>query len=366
MKLLFVGLVLLHGIIHLIGFIKGFGFREVSALKHTVSKQMAFLWLIATVLFMIYAFQYFFNLPFSWVTGFAAVLISQILIIFYWQDVRFGTIPNLLIVTVSFSAFGFYSFQQDTRLEVTELFNQNNLQDKKILTENEILHLPEPVKRWLHHSGAVGNTIIQNARIRQLAELKMKPEQEKWLKAEATQYSVMNEPGFVWSVDVQLNSLLGFQGRDRFINGKGEMLIQFNSLFEVVNEEGEKISEGAAQRFLGELVWFPSLAISPFITWQTINDTTAMAVIHYKGVKGMGTFYFNSSGDFIRFSAWRYKDNTPDARKFEWVLTVTGYKVFDSIRIPAVMAATWRLDQGDWTWLKLEITDLKYNSDTFK
>ncbi|MDN5330561.1 MAG: hypothetical protein PWP35_2348 [Bacteroidales bacterium] len=37
------------------------------------------------------------------------------------------------------------------------------------------------------------------------------------------------------------------------------MLIKVNSLIPVVNEKGNKLDEGTLQRYLGEIVWFPSL-----------------------------------------------------------------------------------------------------------
>lgn len=51
-----------------------------------------------------------------------------------------------------------------------------------------------------------------------------------------------------------MNPLLFFLGRDKFEAGRGDMLIQLNALFTVVNEQGEKIDEGALQRYLGEMV----------------------------------------------------------------------------------------------------------------
>jgi hypothetical protein len=27
------------------------------------------------------------------------------------------------------------------------------------------------------------------------------------------------------------------------------------------------------------------------------------------------------------------------------------------------MTSTWKLDEKDWTWLKLEVTDIKYNKN---
>ncbi len=63
----------------------------------------------------------------------------------------------------------------------------------------------------------------------------------------------------------------------------------------------------------------------------------------------------------MKFSAMRFQGNDPDAEREEWVLTVDGYCVFDGIRIPSEMKATWKLDAGDWTWQELEILNIEYD-----
>jgi len=189
----------------------------------------------------------------------------------------------------------------------------------------------------------------------------MKPEQKKWMFASAIQYSTINQPAFIWTVDVKMNALLNFVGRDKFIDGKGEMLIKMNALLNVVKEQGSKLDEASMQRFLGEMVWFPSLALSEYITWETIDDATAKATMNYQGTTGSGTFYFNSEGAFVKFSALRFMGNEKDAQRKEWILLVDEHSTFEGITIPSKMSATWKLDKGDWTWLKLDIIDVKYN-----
>jgi hypothetical protein len=53
--------------------------------------------------------------------------------------------------------------------------------------------------------------------------------------------------------------LIKIKGRDKSVEGK------LNSLINVVNERGEKLDEGALQRYLAEIVWSPSFVISPLI-----------------------------------------------------------------------------------------------------
>jgi hypothetical protein len=361
MRIVFFVIVLFHGLIHLLGFVKGFGLREVKELTLPISKTIGVVWLVAAFIFLTYGILHLLNTKYAWLIGLVAVIVSQVLVMMFWKDAKFGTIPNMLILVASITALGNYNFQLLVQQETTRLLNQNIGTENRIINESDISKLPNPVKRWLRNSGAVGKPAISFGKVTQTAKMQMKPDQDKWMTATATQYTTTGNPAFIWIADVKMNGLLNFQGRDKFEDGKGEMLIKMNSLLKVVDEKGRKIDEGSLQRYLGEMVWFPSLALSPYITWEHIDDNTAKATMTYKDTSGSGTFYFNSSGDVIKFMALRFKGNEPDAKRFEWEMNITEYKKFEGIKVPIKMTSTWKLDEEDWTWLKLEVANIKYN-----
>lgn len=100
MKSVYLILVILHGFIHLLGFLKGFGIKEVKELTQPISKPMALLWLFAAVLFIAYGTLIIFDYKSNWIIGLVAVFISQSLIILFWQEAKAGTIANLIILIV--------------------------------------------------------------------------------------------------------------------------------------------------------------------------------------------------------------------------------------------------------------------------
>lgn len=362
MKIAFLIVVILHGLIHLLGFVKGLEFCELKELTLPISKRLGFFWLTASILFFTYGVSHFMNSQSSWLLGFISVLFSQVLIILFWDDAKCGSIPNFIILIVAIVSFAYYDFQKTIQHETTQLLQKNVGTGNRILNESDLTDLPEPIKKWLKNSGSIGKPFIRFGKVTQIAELQMTPKQDNWLGAKAIQYSTIDTPSFIWSVDVKMNSLLSFNGRDKFCEGKGEMLIKMNSLVDIVNEHGEKLDEATMQRFLGEMVWFPSLALSPFITWRQIDENTAKATMNFKGTTASGTFYFNLQGDVIKYSALRYKGNEKDAKRYQWEMNISGYKTFEGIKVPARMTSTWKLDDKDWTWLKMEVIDIEYNA----
>jgi len=361
MKIIFLLILLIHGLIHLLGFLKAFQFAEISQLTQNISETSGLVWLTAIIIFLFASIQFIMKIEWWWLSAFLGILISQILIIIFWQDAKFGTIPNVIILLVAIIAFANWNFNRMTSHEISNLYSQNKNVEKSTITPKNLSILPIPVQKWLSKSGIVGKDKISFVRLKQKALMKMKPEQEDWAEATAEQYFTIENPAFIWKVKMKMKPFFNIVGRDLFINGKGRMTIKLLSLINVVDAAGEKIDTGTIQRFLGEMVWFPSAALSPYITWEPIDSLSARATTHYKGTVDSGIFYFNEQGDFIRYSAFRYMGNELNAERKKWTITANKVKEMNGIRIPVEMEATWELDSGDWNWLKLEISEIEYN-----
>ena len=46
-------------------------------------------------------------------------------------------------------------------------------------------------------------------------------------------------------------------------------------------ESGEKMDEATLQRYLGEMVWFPSALLNPYVSWEVIDPLSAKATVTY-------------------------------------------------------------------------------------
>ncbi len=353
----------MHGIIHLFGFFKAFGISEFNAIAQPISKPFGILWLLTFVLFAITIILMIVQSNYWWIIAMVGVLLSQFLIINYWSDAKFGTILNLIILVSAILAYAAFSFNKNNSDEITKMFENTDNTTKKVLSEQLITDLPTIVQKWLLNSGAIGKETVRNVYLEQDLQLLMKPEQKDWSNAKAKQYFTTYPPAFNWSVNLKMNPLLEVVGRDKFENGKGEMTIKMFSLVSIANAKNEdKVNQATLQRYLAEIVWFPSAALSPYIVWEQIDDTSAKATMEFNGTKGSGVFQFDGMGNFVKFMAMRYKD-VQDTKPTEWTVTATKTELRNGINIPVELTADWKLDTGNWTWLKLKITDIKYNME---
>ena len=232
-----------------------------------------------------------------------------------------------------------------------------------MITKQMINELPNSVQKWLLNSGIIGKEFIRSVFLQQDLQLKMKPQQKEWYNAKAKQFFTIEPPAFDWSLHLKIKSLIPIVGKDKFENGQGEMRINMFSIIPLVNlKDNSKLNQATLQRFLAEIVWFPSAALSPFISWEQITDTTVKATMSYLGTKGSGTFYFNKNGDFEKFEAMRYKDVEENSEPKLWTVKTIKTEERNGIRIPVELNADWKLENGNWTWLKLKINEINYNA----
>ena len=351
----------IHGIIHLFGFLKAFDISTINAISQPISKTYGWLWLSTFLLFAITIILNLVHSDYWWLSGLLAVVCSQILIFNYWSDAKFGTIANVLILFATIIGYSNVNFKHKIKGEIKTLFASSQPISQEIISEKSLDDLPPIIQKWLLNSGVIGNPPISNVYLTQDLQLKLKPGQDHWNSGTAEQYFITEPPAFNWNIDTEMNAMLSVVGRDKFKDGKGEMLIKLLSLIPVANAKNdEKVNQATLQRYLAEIVWFPTASLSQYITWEPIDDYSARATMEYKGTKGSGEFHFDKDGNFEKFVAMRYQ-GSKDAQPTEWTVTATKTKKMNGITIPVECEASWELESGKWTWLKLKLTDIKYN-----
>jgi hypothetical protein len=87
-----------HGLIHLMGVAKAFGYAELSQLTQPISRGIGVIWLLAALLMV--AIAVFMT---AWPRGFlivgaVALVLSQVAIARVWRDAWAGSVANLILL----------------------------------------------------------------------------------------------------------------------------------------------------------------------------------------------------------------------------------------------------------------------------
>jgi hypothetical protein len=369
LRIALAAVIFIHGLIHLMGFVNEWKLAEVKGLEAgtlvplspAMAKFTGGLWLLATLCFISAGMLFLLKREVWWVPAFTGVLLSQALVVLYWPSAKWGTIANVIILLAAIIAFATWQFNRNAAATANQLLEKTRSEKQEVVTATMLHHLPQPVQLWLRNSGIVGREAIRSVRLKQKGWMRTKPDQKKWIATAAEQYITITEPAFAWKVKMNMLPFVPVIGLDLFSNGKGHMNIKLLSLVNVVNDGGDKIDQGALQRYLAEICWAPSAALQPYIKWEAVDAYAAKATLTYNGTSGSVIFYFNDKGDMIYCIADRYQGGGKNATLEKWEVRTTETGVRDGIRVPVKSEVTWKLKTGNFTWYKLEIPELQYN-----
>jgi len=361
-------LVALHGAIHALGFLKWsrlarvpqLGDRTLIALSGTGERIFAVGWLLAVVLFLVAAGLRSTRQDAWWMAALAGVLLSQGLVVLAWPDAKAGTAANIIVLVAALAAAAHARFVDQVRAEAQAVLAQASPSETAVVQRAELDTLPAPVRRWLETSGLVGRPRAATVRLRQRGELRTKAD-GRWMPAQAEQYFSVDPPAFVWRVDATMMAGLPIAGRDKYTGGHGQMLIKAASLVNVVNAADEKIDLGSMLRYLGEIIWFPSAALSRHVAWEPIDTGHAKATLRYAGSTVSAVFTFDERGRVVRFGADRYLGGGNEAQLTPWFASCSEWRSFEGIEVPSRGEVGWMLPGGPFIYYRWEILDVQVN-----
>jgi hypothetical protein len=358
-------IIILHGLVHLIGFLKEFGYGFTSELNgeklitmtNNAIKGSGTFWMITCVVFVYAGVLYLLKKDWYWIPAFVALVTSQTLIIIYWKEANLGTIVNVIIliaVILSAAKFEFNrQFKTVAHALKNEVVNQNIF-----VSEDKVKELPQSVQRWLQQSSIIGKTHSNIIHVFQKGNMRLKPT-AAWIPFQSEEYFTVNPPSFVWRADIEASAFITIGGRDKYQGGTGNMVIKPLYLFTMVNSKGNEINQGTLLRYLGEMAWFPQAAISDYLYWKEIDSLHAHVTMKYKGVTASGVFTFNDEGLVSGFEAQRYGDFHGEYRMETWSVATKSFKCFDGKKIGNLSEVSWKLKEGDFLWMTMEVTDIQ-------
>jgi len=279
------------------------------------------------------------------------------------MKILYGILILLLVVLILIflvSQFGNIAFQKKAEEKALRIISEKSEKNPEIISEDDLHNLPEPVARWMRFSQVVGKENIKTLRLKQTGLMRIKPGQAG-MKTTAVQYFNTKTPSFIWLARVNMAPFIYFAGKDKYENGRGHMLIKVLSILPVVDAEGEEIDQGTLTRYLGEIIWFPTTALSDYISWEEIDDNSARAKMSYGGVSASAVFNFDQEGRVKSFTCERYYNGEDGYSLEEYYAPVWDYQEFAGIKIPTQAKAIWKLKSGDYEYYEMEITEIDYN-----
>lgn len=359
MRIAFLIFVVIHGLIHLFGFVKAYGLSEVKQLTQTISKPFGMIWLLAFVFFALTAIMFALKYNYWWFFGFIALVISQILIVFFWQDAKFGTIANGIILIAAIIGFGTWSYHNKYQNDVKTSLQQPAYFQNSLLTEADIQTLPDPVKKYLRYTGSIGKPKVNNFKIEFTGKIR-KDEQSEWMPFTCEQYNFMETSTRLFFMKATMKGL-PIGGYHCFKNGVAYMDIRLFSLFKVQYLDGAEMDLSETVTFFNDMCCMaPPTLIDKRIKWLAVVGNKVKASFTNNNITVSAWLYFNDKGELINFiSNDRYAGDT--GKQFPWATPLKDYQEINGYKLAGNAEVINSYPDKDLVYGTFKLIGIKYN-----
>lgn len=363
LKYVFAFIVLIHGLIHFMGFVKAFGYGNISQLTKEISKPMGFLWLLTGLLFITTAILMVLNND-SWLfLGTIAVIISQVLIFAVWSDAKYGTVANIIVLVALILSWGSLRFEHTYQVDVEESLQRSEIFSVEMLTEADLAGLPEPVCNYLRYSGAVNKPKVRNMKV--VFEGEMRSKKQGWFPFVSEQYNFLDNKTRLFFMKAKMFGI-EVPGYHRYVDAKAIMNVKVFGLFFVIGASGDMMNKTETVTLFNDMcLMAPAALIDKGIEWTPIDSLTTKAVFTNNGIAISAILYFNNEGQLINFVSDDRTD-VSDMKSYRFSTPVEGYQEVNGVRIISAADAVWHYPDGEFTYGKFRLLEIEYNISDFK
>jgi hypothetical protein len=353
-----VGLLIVHGLIHLMGLVAYYPLGQIAELPYKTAllggrweigaagmRSFGIFWLAAAVGMAGSAVGL--ALKQEWWPPLLAiaVLLSLIVTSLDWSNAWRGAVLDLIILVPLLLALGlpvqprpFAAFPQETEIETTVPLPAD---------------LPAPVARYYQATMGASVPVVESAVITGRGTVRFAgvtfPARMRFTHAAGRGYRHYIE-ATVFGVPV-------LKVNERYLDGAARMELPVG-----VIENEPKIDMAANLGLWGESIWLPSIFITdPRVRWDAIDDNSARLIVPFEDGEDAFTAIFDPhTGLLTSMEALRYREAS-DTEKQPWLLEILAWDSYHGIRIPSRSQVTWGDERAPW--LIIEVEDIAFNVD---
>lgn len=355
-------LIALHGLLHLLGASRAFGWVEMAGLRQSISPAMGVLFLSAALLLTAGGVLWGTRTTGAWAVTLVGVVLSQILVFTVWSDAQVGTLPNLLIL--AFLLLGpsewrpgslAFRYRTDTSAAVDAGRARPGL-SSPMVTEADLQGLPKAVARWMEGVGVVGRPRITGFRARFGAAIR-NGAGDPYMTGSAEQHSFLSPPRRLFLLQVR-RGLIPVEVYHVYGPDGATMEVRALGLVPVLRVGGEEMARSETVTFLNDLVllapaglleldleWIPRSSRRVDVRWDQLGYVVE-AELHFDRSGALEEFrsddQLRSTDDGFEVARWR----TPIRSRAP---TPGG------VLLPREAEAWWDADAESWCYARFTV-----------
>jgi hypothetical protein len=365
-------LLVAHGLIHLLGAAKGFGWAAVSQLKEGIGFAGGAMWLLAAVLVLATAALLAMGAPtWWWALALLAALASQVAIVTSWGDAKYGAVANVILLLAAaygFAALGPTSFHAQYDDLAAEAVADASPEPGDLVSERDLAELPEPLAAYVRRSGAIGKPRVRSFSAEFHGRIRSGPD-EAWMSFTGKQLNTFGpRPRRVFLMDAT-RSGLPVTVLHSFKDTTATMRAKVLSLFPVVDASGAEMDRGETVTVFNDLVVLaPAAIVDAPVRWTAVDAQHVRGVFTDGDQTVSAVLTFDAEHDLVDFGSGGRQRASADGKSFDplrWSTPLHGHRDVDGRRVLVTGDGRWHAPapEGLFTYVEFHIDDIAYNPD---
>jgi hypothetical protein len=358
------GLLLLHGLIHLLGPAKAFGLAALPQLSVPIAPGRGLLWLAAALLFLGSAACLYVAPRWWWLPALVAVALSTAVIVFSWADAKAGVFANVvLLVSASVGAAMLGPWSLRAAYDVDVRRQLARVREIGAVGAADLAPLPPLVQRYLRQAGVVGQPRVWNMRARMHGRIRSGPE-ARWMPFQAEQHNVFDEPARLFYMTATMLGLPA-DGYHRYVGADATMRVKALGLVPVANAAGPEMTRAETVTLFNDMcLMAPATLIDPRIGWEARDARTVRATFAHAGHTIRADLVFDDAGALVDFRSDDRRRASLDGGTLQavpWSTPIRSYQAVGPFRLMQAGEGRWHDPTRDYAYIELQLDDVQYN-----
>lgn len=352
----------LHAALHLIGAVDGLTGHDLDGRPTSVGEGL--LWLVAGVLVAGAGWAFATDRDWWWAWCLLAAVASQTALATSWEQARFGTGANALLVVIAaygFASRGPFGLRAEYRRRVSDSVAEvAGAEQDRLLTESDLVGIPSPVAAYVRLSGAVGRPrvtgfhAVMHGRIRSGRDA-------PWMPFVAEQVNTYTGSWRrLFSMDATMRGL-PVDVLHVYDAGRATMRAKVCSMVNVLDASGPEMDRAESVTLVNDVcVLAPGVLPFAGADWEELDASRARATFHVAGHDVRVELVFGEDGtlvDFVSDDRLRADARGVAFTPQRWSTPVTSEGAFDGHRLARTGEARWHAPdpEGEFAYLEFVI-----------
>ncbi len=230
-----------------------------------------------------------------------------------------------------------------------------------LVTEEELLRLPEPLARYLRFAGVVGRPRISTVRLWHSGRFKPGSDQP-WLPITGEYSITTRKPSFSWYGKIRIAPGLGIAAFDSYYDGQGRMQVKALSAFTLADDQSPQVDHSAFGRCVAEMTLAPSFFLDRgFVSCSESGRDQLNCHVGDGHFATDADLRVNPDGSLATIAVRRSFDRGAGKASLER-FTAQGSmpRSFGGLRLPSQLDGYWNLPEGDLHYVSFVVDRVEY------